>query len=512
MSFFKSIFSNNRYGNHKSKKNTLKGEKKPFKSLEDNIRYIKEAVYNTDDLKEREVDFCNRKAILLYMEPMCSHQKLYDYLIDPIQRTIKEDLEEVILSPELEIAEDLNHAIFKLLDGSCVILLEREKRIYIANVPNTDKRGIEEPDNERVVRGPHYGYVEDLSTNLRLLRKQIQNPNLVIRYYKLGKITRNKIAVAYMHNLANPELVDKVDQRLRSISSDTILSPGFLQEYIEDHPFSPFPQVLNTERPDRTMAALMEGKVAIFSEADPTALIVPVTLFTFYQTPDDYHSRWIVGSFVRLIRLSAFLISFILPAAYIAIVSYHPEVLPVDLAYNIQGTLQNIPFPPLLEALLMELTVELIREAGIRLPSPVGQTIGIVGGLVIGDAVVHAGYVSYTMVLVVAVTAISSFLVPSNDMSTSIRVLRFPLMFVASVFGAIGILFGVMFLLIHLAKLDSFGTPYMAPAMPFRLRDMKDTFVRLPIWKFNERPQEAHPQILRQEWNSREWENNEEQH
>ncbi|MBA4544357.1 spore germination protein [Thermoactinomyces daqus] len=160
----------------------------------------------------------------------------------------------------------------------------------------------------------------------------------------------------------------------------------------------------------------------------------------------------------------------------------------------------------------MELTIELIREAGIRLPSPVGQTIGIVGGLVIGDAVVHAGYVSYTMVLVVAVTAISSFLVPSNDMSTSIRVLRFPIMFIASVFGALGILFAVMFLLIHLAKLDSFGTPYMAPVMPFRLRDMKDTFVRLPIWKFNERPQEAHPQILRQEWNSREWENNEEQH
>jgi spore germination protein KA len=212
---------------------------------------------------------------------------------------------------------------------------------------------------------------------------------------------------------------------------------------------------------------------------------------------------------VRLIRFSAFMIAFILPAAYITVVSFQPEILPINLAYNIQGTLQTVPFPPVLEALLMELTIELIREAGIRLPSPVGQTIGIVGGLVIGDAVVKAGYVSYTMILVVALTSISSFVVPSNDMSTSIRVLRFPLMFSAALFGIIGILFGVMTILIHLCKLESFGTPYMSPIIPLRIRDLKDTIIRLPIWKLNERPQDPHPQVLNQERTSREWEQDE---
>ncbi|MGA9174209.1 MAG: spore germination protein, partial [Thermoactinomyces sp.] len=313
----------------------------------------------------------------------------------------------------------------------------------------------------------------------------------------------------YMQHLANPELIEKVDQRLRAISTDTILSPGFIQEYIEDHPFSPFPQALNTERPDRTMANLMEGRVAIFSEADPTALIIPTTLFAFYQTPDDYHSRWIVGSFVRLIRFSAFLIAFILPAFYITVVSFQPEILPVNLGYSIQSTLQTIPFPPVMEALLMELTMELIREAGIRLPSPVGQTIGIVGGLVIGDAVVKAGFISYTMIIVVALTSIASFVVPSNDMSTSIRVLRFPLMISAALFGIIGILFGVMAIIIHLCKLNSFGTPYLSPIIPLRIRDLKDTLIRFPVWKLNERAQDPHPQVLNQERTSREWEQNE---
>jgi spore germination protein KA len=381
--------------------------------------------------------------------------------------------------------------------------------VYLAETRALDKRAIEEPDNERVVRGEHDGFIESLLTNIQLLRKRIQNPNLVVRYYTIGKETRTKIAIIYMQGLANPELIEKVDQRLRAISADTILSPGFVEEYIEDQPFSPFPQTLTTERPDRVLANLMEGRVAIFSEGDPTAMIIPTTLFAFYQTPDDYHSRWIVGSFVRLIRFAAFFIAWTLPAAYITIVSFHPEVLPINLAYNIQGTLQNIPFPPVVEALLMELTIELIREAGIRLPSPVGQTIGIVGGLVIGDAVVKAGFISYTVIIVVALTSISSFVVPSNDMSTSIRILRFPLMIMSALFGIMGILFGFMVIFIHLCKLESFGTPYFSPIMPMRIRDLKDTLIRFPIWKLNERSQDPHPQVLNQERSSREWEQNE---
>jgi spore germination protein KA len=327
-----------------------------------------------------------------------------------------------------------------------------------------------------------------------------------VRYYNVGKETKTKFAIIYMEDLANPDLIKEVDKRINSISTDTMLSPGFVQEFMEDDPWSPFPQSLNTERPDRVMSHLMEGRVVLLSEGDPTALIIPVTLFAFYQSPDDFHSRWFIGSFVRMIRFASFLLAVQLPALYIALVSYHPEVLPVDLVYSIKASLDKVPYPPILEAFLMELTLELIREAGVRLPSPVGQTIGIVGGLVIGDAAVRAGLASYTMIIVVALTSISSFVVPSNEMSTSVRIIRFPLMFLSATLGFIGIVLGIMTLLIHLTKLQSFGTPYFAPVAPMRLKDLKDTFLRLPIWKMNERPHDPHPQRMKQEDDSsRRW-------
>ncbi|MNN40723.1 Spore germination protein A1 [compost metagenome] len=247
---------------------------------------------------------------------------------------------------------------------------------------------------------------------------------------------------------------------------------------------------MNTERPDHASSYLLDGRVAIFLDGDPTALIVPASFFAFYQTPDDYNNRWLIASFIRLIRLISFVTAFQLPAIYIATVSFHSNVLPLQLFFTVQGSLTRVPFPPFIEAMLLEIIFELLREAGLRLPSRVGQTIGIVGGLVIGDAIVKAGMVSYTMIIVVALTAISSFLIPSNEMSSAIRILRFPLMIVASLFGYIGISFGLTLLFIHLCKLESFGKPYFTPLAPLRIKGLKDTFLRFPIWEIRKNKNE----------------------
>jgi spore germination protein KA len=479
----------------------------PSDSVTENVSYVEERLFFSSDLKKRPIDFQGEKGFLLYLESMTDRNQIETGIIKQVKQSQDQDVPsflDAMIAQERQSHTDLNSAINQLMMGHTLALFPGG-RVYTVGSTVSHNRNIREPDNESVVRGAHDSLVEELVINLYQIRRRIENPNLTVRYFELGKETRTRVAMVYMRNLASPSVVDQVAIRLKDISVDMILSPGFLQEFTEDNPWSPFPQALNTERPDRVYANLMEGRVVLMADGDPTALVIPVTFFAFYQSPDDYHSRWIVGSFVRMIRLVSFLIAFLLPSLYIASVSYHPEILPTQLIFTIKSTLERIPFPPLLEALLMELTIELIREAGIRLPSRVGQTIGIVGGLVIGDAVVRAGLVSFTMIIVVALTAIASFVVPSNEMSIAVRLLRFPLMLSAATFGLVGISFGLMILFMHLTKLESFGTPYFSPVSPLRLKDLKDTFIRFPIWLLNQRPHDAQPQRYPQEDLSREW-------
>jgi spore germination protein KA len=241
----------------------------------------------------------------------------------------------------------------------------------------------------------------------------------------------------YIDSKVTKETLDVVNTRLLKIDAELIASPGQLSDYLDDSIWSPFPQLLNTERPDRVVANLMEGKVAIFVDHSSTALIGPVTFFSFFQTPDDYYGRILVGSFYKILRISSFLQLFL--PLYISIVSFHFEVLPIELSKTVKEAITHIPYPPFFEAFILEIAIELIREASIRLPSPVGQTIGIVGGLVIGDAVITAGLVSNIMVIVVSLTAISSFVIPAIEMNAAIRLLRFPFMLAASLFGFLGI-------------------------------------------------------------------------
>lgn len=480
------------------------GQKHMFPSLPENINYIENKLCHSDDIKKLDLPFQNGKGTILYIESLADPNLIHQLALEPLLTRSDLSLDKAFSTLNMKKETNLNYGVQLLLQGKSLYFHEHVDSFCIFETALSLKRDITEPDNEGVVRGPHNGFVEDLATNLASIRKLIKSPNVVIKYFTLGEEMHTKVAIAYMQNIANDDLVTEVKRRLEKIKTDALMPPGYIQEFIEDTSFSPFPQQLNTERPDRVAANLMEGRVAILSDGDPTALIVPVTLFAFYQSPDDYNNRWIVGSFVRMIRLVSFLIAFLLPAIYIATVAFHPDVLPLELVYTIKASLEKVPLPPIFEALLMELIFELLREAGIRLPSRVGQTIGIVGGLVIGDAIVKAGLVSYTMIIVVALTAISSFLVPSNDMSSAVRILRFPLMLLAALFGYVGISFGLIITFVHLCQLHSFHIPYLSPVAPMRIKDMKDSFVRLPIWSFWERPHDPKPKKMQRQHVTRE--------
>lgn len=482
-------------------KQTPNEVKKASSSLTKNIDYIREELNDSSDLK---VKWVKKHAVLMYLESLVDQNKVERRILAPISDD-KDHLNQ--FRSEASQTPDLNRAVENVLEGHTVLLVEGDKQVCTFNTTGTYNRNVKEPDNEKIVRGSHEGFVENLMININLVRKRIENKDLCVRYYKLGKKTKTNAAVVYMKGLADPDVLELINERLQAISSDMIMSPGFVEEYIEDAPFSPFPQTLNTERPDRAMANIMEGRIALMTEGSPTALILPVTFFAFYQSPDDYNSRWIPGTYIRALRIMSFLIAIMLPSFYIAVAGFHFEVIPYELVIPLKTSVEDIPYPPLVEALFMAVTIELIREAGIRLPTPISQTIGIVGGLIIGNAVVMAGLISNIMIIVIALTAISSFVVPSSEMSTTIRILTYPLMFMAASLGFVGIVFAWMFILMHLCMLESYGTPYFAPFAPFNWRDLKDSFMRLPIWLQDNRPSDAHPQKKKREWKSRRWKN-----
>ncbi|TVX99709.1 spore germination protein [Cohnella terricola] len=470
-------------------------------ATKDNVEYVQQALYQTGDLENRPIVCSAGQGCLLYLDSVCDPDKIHEFILKPLFAAGEDDPMSVITSSDVQKHTDLERAIDLMLEGYSVLHFEGGRECYVVRVPSVNNRAVEEPMNEKAIQGAHNGFIESMNVNLQLIRKQIGSRNLVVRRYRLGKMTKSDASIVYLNDLADPKLVDEIDRKIKAIDADNLMNAYMILEYVENQSFSPFPQILQTERPDRTIGNLLEGRIAFLMEGTPTALIVPVSFFVFYQSPDDYNSRTLAGTFIRLLRLFSFFIAIMLPAYYIAVVSFHYEVIPKEVFYQIKGSVAKIPYPPILEALFMELAIELLREAGMRLPAPIGQSIGIVGGLVIGDAVVRVGLVSYPMIIVVALTAIASFVVPSHEMSYSVRLLRFPLMLSAAFLGFQGIVFSLMAILVHLCILESFGRPYFAPLAPMRLKDWKDSLMRLPFWMLNERPMESHSQKLIQESN-----------
>lgn len=451
-------------------------------SLEKNIQYLQNELRNSTDLKIRLLP--GNKQALVYIDDITDSDKMQRYIFEPLLKTDGN----IAKVKDREESDDLNKAITALLEGKAVYLVEGDSALYFFNVQQNVVRAIDEPMNEKVIKGSHDGFNEDIKQNINLIRRRIQHRSLTIKKQTVGDYTESEIALIYVDGIANPEVVEELEKRVKSIKIDALLSAGAFSEYIEDRSYSIFPQFLSTERPDKTVAQLMEGRIAILFANNPTCLIAPVTFYAFYQSPDDYNTRWIVATYIRLIRLFSFILAITLPSFYIAVVGFHYEVIPEELISPVLGAIRDIAYPPIVEAILMVIVIELIRESGIRLPSPIGSTIGIVGGLVIGDAIVTAGLVSNLMVIVIALTSLASFLVPSNEMSDSLRVLTFPLIILSSILGFIGIAFGLLMVLIHLCRMESLGLSYFTP---IQFRDLKDTVIRVPQFLMKRRPDQV---------------------
>lgn len=392
--------------------------------------------------------------------------------------------------PSIYVREefDVNNIVSELIIGNTILLLDGMDKVIIVGSTGWKDRPISEPATENVVRGPRDGFAENIENNTALIRRRIKSPNLRIESFKIGTETKTTVLVVYLEGIAREGIVEEVRNRLGRIEIDGILGSGYIEELIEDTPFSPFPQLEHSERPDKICAIILEGRVAILVDTTPFALIVPTIFFQFMQSPEDYYERSAIASLTRFIRIIAYFISVILPALYIALTSFHQEMIPTTLALSIAASREGVPFPSIGEAFMMEATFEILREAGLRLPKSAGQAISIVGGLVIGQAAVQAGIVSQAMVIVVALTGISSFAIPAFNAAAAGRLLRFPLMLMASIFGLPGILAGLSVIIIHLNSLRSFGVSYMEPFVSANKNEFKDIMVRKPWWAMNRLP------------------------
>ncbi|OKP97923.1 spore germination protein [Paenibacillus sp. P46E] len=461
---------------------------------------IKQAIGENSDVHFREfmVYGFNVRAVLIFIDGMQDEGLINKQVLQILMQDLKVDSEAITLSsikekilPLTELSEinELEKLQEKILFGYTALIVEGMSTALLVGLPSGSIRAITEPVSEGLLRGPRISFSEVLSENTSMLRRQGLNKNLEMKLYEVGTRIKRKLVIAYINDIVNPELLQEVKNRISKIDMDFIAESGFVEQLIEDNYLSPFQQTQNTERPDRVINSLLEGRIAILLDGTPFALIVPVTFSMLLQSPEDYYERWLPGTMYRILRFFTAFLALLTPALYISFISFHPGLIPTQLAITIIQTRQGVPFPSVIEVMILEVSIEILREAGIRLPKPIGPAMGIVGGLIIGDAAVAAGIVSPFLVIVVAVTAISSFSVPMYSTGITLRILRFVGMLFASVLGMFGTILFFLLIIIHLSKLKSFGVPYVTPFAPIRFSDWKDLYVRAPLSLMKRRPE-----------------------
>jgi spore germination protein KA len=474
--------------------------------LDENIQQLKSILGEQVDIIYRRIRLGpspNNPACIVYIEGLVDTPVLNEDIIKSLmlftkqgdlkagKSSIRDDILNSVLTAS-NVCESCNikQLVASVLSGEVILLVEGLNAAFLIDIKAHAERAISEPPSEVLVRGPREGFNETLKTNMTMIRRRIKHPRLRFSTMPIGRITATDVALVYIEGIAAPDLVNEVKQRLQRIDIDGVLESGYLEELIEDHPFSPFPQMHHTERPDRVAGSLLEGQVAILCDGSPFALIMPAQLASFINSPEDHYERYILSTALRHVRWISFGISLFLPSLYIAITTFHQEMIPTRLLVSISAYRQGLPFSTLIEALMMEFIFEVLREAGVRLPRAIGQAVSIAGALVIGQSAVTAGIVSPLMVIVVAATGIASFTIPSYSLGITIRLFRFPLMLLAGAFGLFGVSIGFILLVIHTVNLRSFSVPYLSPLAPLQTKDLKDILVRAPQWKMNMRPRE----------------------
>jgi spore germination protein KA len=476
----------------------------PGGDLRERLEQVQERLGESRDVIVREFASGNGriKVALVFIDGMVDKKIIQDHIIRPIQSEKLTDTarelnkanalemlrEHLTSGSELSVAPDLTQALKLVLGGDTALLIDGEVKILVFGTRAWQGRMVDEPVTEAAVRGPREGFTETIRVNTSLLRRRIRHEKLRFETMIAGRRTGTQVMLVYIDDVVNKRVLEEVRRRVAAIDTDSILESGYIEEFIEDSPWSMFPQIEHTERADKAAAAILEGRVVILTDNTPFSLIVPTSFFQFIQASEDYYERPFVGVALRLLRLFVLNISLMFPAIYVAVVSFHQEMLPTPLLLSIAATREGVPFPAVGEALLMEGTFEVLREAGVRLPKTVGQAVSIVGGLIVGDAAIRAGIVSPAMVIVVAATAISTFAIPAFNASIALRLLRFPLLFLAGAMGLYGVIFGLIIILLHLASLQSFGVPYLAPLVHGTSDDALKSFARPPWWMNLKRP------------------------
>ncbi|MGI6705976.1 MAG: spore germination protein [Clostridia bacterium] len=480
------------------------------KDIYSNIGRLKDIMNHSFDIKVRDfkIGLSNKRAAILYIENLAQEDMILDHILKPLmyestpllKQTGEVDFQKIkdclVTIGSVDAVKTFDRIVLGIMSGDTFLSIEGSKEGLLINVREYHGKQFSTPSMEPSVKGPQEAFIETLKQNIGLIHKRLRDPNLVFESYQLGRRTKQDAVLAFIKDIADPDIVDEVRRRVDAIDVDGLESATQIGLLMSEKPNSIFPLVQTTERPSRLVSALLAGRVAVLLNGSPDAILLPTTLPTLLQSVDDYLENWIAASVIRISRYVALFISALFPALYIAITSFHPGMLPTNLVLSITATRTGVPFPAFVEAILMELALELPQEAGIRLLRVVGQTVSIVGGLVIGQAAVQAGVVSPIMVIIISITAVASYTIPDYSLSLATRIVRIPFMVLGVTLGTFGIVMGMLLLLTYLSSLKSVGVRYLSPISPYRLGDWKDTFIRVHLTYMKKRPELLNPQDI----------------
>ncbi|WP_432661825.1 spore germination protein [Wukongibacter baidiensis] len=487
-------------GKKKNKPIVTAEDWKLSKSLEENIKMFKK-IFNKDDMvnfREFETqEALPLKFCLIFVDGMVNKAIINENIILPIVSFPLKDIDlsnqvidtlknKVIVSSTIQAQKEVYELIGSCLYGNAILLIEGFEEALLIDTKGWTTRAINEPTAETIVRGPKEGFNESVMINLTLIRRKIRSTDLKFKFREIGTRTQTKVCVCFIEGIANEKIVKELNRRLDDIDIDAILDSGYIEELIKDSPMSPFTTVGNTERPDVVAANLLEGRVALVVDGTPHVLTLPHLFIEHFQANDDYYNGFIYATINRLIRTFAFFLSTSVPAIYVALTTFHQEMIPTPLLLSISAAREGVPFPTIVEALFMLFAFEILRESGIRLPKPIGSTISFVGALILGEAAVDAKFVSAPIVIVTALTGISNFLIPK--MIGALIAVRLIFLLLSAFLGLYGYIFGVIGLFIHLMSMRSFGIPYMLDVGALNMQDVKDTAIRAPWWIMHLRP------------------------
>ncbi|MGF9887530.1 spore germination protein [Priestia megaterium] len=467
-----------------------------YDDVNKNIERLLNELGNSSDVSFRMVESPYQKtlkAAVIHLDGLADESIINENIMTPLiqwlkeshqvvtVKEIEEQIPQILTVSQLTIKENWHEFMSAVLTGDTVILLNGSSKIFIGNTKKLQSRAVTEPTSQTVVRGPKDSFTENLRTNTSLIRARIQDSNLRLDSMKIGSVTQTDIGIMYIQGSADERIVEEIKERLKGIKIDGVLESSYIEEFIQDDKMTIFPLLLSTERPDAVVGNLLEGRIAIIVQGTPFVLIAPAIFSQFFQSPEDYYQNYYIASFLRILRFGSFFLSMYASAIYLALITHHQGLIPNTLMVSLMAQRERVPFPAIVEMVVMELAFEMLREAGIRMPRAIGPAVSIVGALILGQAAVEAGFVSAAVVIIVAISAISNFTLPSTSIVNAARGFRFILILISAFIGLYGILLMTLCIWLHISSLRSFGIPYFSPFAPFDFKEQKDTLVRFSL-------------------------------